>query len=410
MWDWKSGESAGDPAESLQLGFCAYCACKLTGRRQASVAYKYLRDTRVTTSAADIGIDGLRRVRTRLERIRALGTQPRVGAHCGDLWCPARHVCPELIGKPRKDSEKEKSMPRMTLASIKRGVVETPLSVVLYGPEKVGKSTFAAGAPSPIFLSGKDSEGTAHLDVSRFPEAESWGDIQDAVAFMGTSDASEFQTLVIDTADWIEPLAWEKVCKDGGKQQIDDFGYGKGYNNARELWRGLTNSLDDLRRQHGKHIVVLAHSQVRTFNNPAGDDFDRYELKLNGKTASVLKEWPSALMFANYETYTSEKDGKVLGVGTGSRIVHTEHRAAWDAGNRYGLPETLPLDWSEFQSAVKAGKPSSAEKLQAECSELLKVLDDATKGKALGALERAADDASKLAKVADWMRGKANAA
>ncbi|WP_210255099.1 hypothetical protein [Ochrobactrum sp. MC-1LL] len=35
-----------------------------------------------------------------------------------------------------------------------------------------------------------------------------------------------------------------------------------------------------------------------------------------------------------------------------ARVMHTEERPAFLAKNRYGLPETLPLDWSEFLAAM----------------------------------------------------------
>lgn len=406
--DWKSGHtSAGDPAESLQLGFPAYCACKATGRRSATVSYNYLGDKRVTVRQADLDVEALRRVRDRLIRIMHADTKPRVGAHCGELWCPARMVCSELQrGRtaPKDSANQEKHMPRMTLASITKGVVESPICCVLYGPEKVGKSSFAAGAPSPVFLG--EPEGTDHLDVARFPSPESWDDIVEALTVL-REEKHQHKTVVVDTADWIEPLIWAEVCKRGGKNSIEDFGYGRGYGDALALWRELLERLNGLRREQRLNVIVVAHSQVKTFRNPAGDDFDRFELKIHGKAAALLKEWPSAVLFANYETLTTkDSSGRARGVGTGSRILHTEHRPAWDAGNRYSLPDELPLDWDEFSAAVKAGQPSSIPTLQAECSDLIDKLDPETKAKAEVLLTKSGNDARQLAKLADRLRAK----
>jgi hypothetical protein len=411
--DWKSGKtSAGDPSESLQLGFAAYCACKAMGCRNATVTYQYLGDKRVTPRQSLLGIHELVRVRDRLIRIMQRDNKPRVGEHCGRLWCPARNVCPELQrGRvaPRQDSKKENTtMSRMTIASITKGVVAAPICCVLYGPEKVGKSSFAADAPNPIYIS--EPEGTNHLDVDRFPVPQSWDDVLEALQTLLSGD-HEFKTVVVDTADWIEPLIWDDVCKRGGKKSIEDFGYGKGFGDALTVWRDLLQRLDEIRAKRQMNVVVIAHSQVKTFRNPAGDDFDRYELKVHGKAAALLKEWPSAVLFANYETLTSkDSSGRIRGVGTGSRVLHTEHRPAWDAGNRYSLPEELPLSWEEFAAAVKNARPSSAKALLEECAELVAKLDDETKVKATAMIEKAGDNTKQLAKIADRLRAKTRAA
>src|SRR5437870_1075345 len=65
--------------------------------------------------------------------------------------------------------------PRMTLASIRTGRLESPLRLLAYGLEGVGKSSFAADAPAPIFVCPED--GTRHLDIARFPEPESWAEV-----------------------------------------------------------------------------------------------------------------------------------------------------------------------------------------------------------------------------------------
>jgi hypothetical protein len=241
----------------------------------------------------------------------------------------------------------------MTLSAVKTGRITQPLRVLLAGCEGIGKSTFGSHAPSPIFLGAED--GTAQLDVARFPEPGSWEDVLDAIRVLTNEDHS-YRTLVIDTLDWLEPFVWRAVCEAGRKPSIEDFGYGKGYVAALEEWRSFVASLEALRRKRGMHVVLLAHTQVKLFKNPEGDDYDRYTLKLHEKAGGLLKEWSDAVLFANYETHVLKDGSRSKGFGGGSRVMHTERRAAWDAKNRFGLPERLPLDWSEFMAAVDASR------------------------------------------------------
>lgn len=303
---------------------------------------------------------------------------------------------------------------RMTLSAVRRGkITDHPKRVLLYGPEGIGKSTFANGAPSPIFLCPED--GTAELDVARLPEPQSWSDVIDAVRLLGR-EQHEFRTLVIDTLDWIEPLCWRHVCAVGKKESIEDFGYGKGYLAALEEWRGLIVEIDKLRASRGMHIVMLGHSKVATFKNPEGDDYDRYSLKMHEKAGGLLKEWVDAVLFANYETFVDKASDRARGKGlsSGARVIHTERRAAWDAKNRYGMPEQIPLSWDEFaQSAgLVAPKEHDAGKVAELRTEVMRIVggigDAALTEKVTAWLATDnAKDASKLAEMVNRMTKRA---
>lgn len=290
----------------------------------------------------------------------------------------------------------------MPLTSVVKGKLEKPPRVLLYGVEKIGKSTFAAGAPSPIFLCSED--GTAELDVARFREPTRWEEVRYAIDTLVRSQ-HDYKTFVVDTLDWLEPLCWTEVCRKASVPSLEEVGggYGKGFDQARETWRDLLADLDELRHKRGMTIVLLAHSWVKAFNNPEGDNYDRYEMKLNLKTGTIIKEWCDAVLFATYETYAvKNKSGKVKGVSDGARIVHTQRRGAWDAGNRYDLPETLPLDWEAFADAMKARQSETPEQLKARIGLMLEgVKETKWHAKVTASVSAAGDDAVELARIAN---------
>ena len=45
--------------------------------------------------------------------------------------------------------------------------------------------------------------------------------------------------------------------------------------------------------------------------NVLGDDYDHFESKLNAKVGGIFKEWADAVLFARFETFVENKDGKV---------------------------------------------------------------------------------------------------
>ena len=241
-------------------------------------------------------------------------------------------------------------------STIHRGPLVRAQKTVIYGPEGIGKTTLAAQFPSPVFL---DTEGgTHHLDVARFPAPKTWDDVTKIITALA-SESHEFKTLVVDTADWLEKLLIEEVCRRANKTSIEEFGYGKGYVVVAEEVTKFLASLNALLAR-GMHILLLAHCRIAKFEQPdAAGAYDRYELKLTKQVAPLIKEWCDMLLFANYFTKVAENDsGKKRGVGGRERKLYTTHTAAWDAKNRHGFEENLPFEFAAVASAFGASNES----------------------------------------------------
>lgn len=288
---------------------------------------------------------------------------------------------------------------QFTLADVSSGKRQQAFRLMLSGTEGIGKSTFGAGAPSPLFLGAED--GTDHLDVKRLPTPQTWADVFRSVNLLH-AEKHDFKTLVVDTVDWLEPLCWDYVCARDKKKDIEDYGFGKGYLAALDEWRKLLRAFESLRAK-GMHVILLAHTHLKTFKNPLGDDFDRYELKLNLKAGGLLKEWCDAVLFANYETFAVKAQGaqKAKGVSSGARYIYTERTAAYDAKNRYGLPPTMALSWTEFETLARSG--GSAEALLASIKEALPKLDRAEQDIVAAAITRAGLDTTKLSQLLNYV-------
>lgn len=238
---------------------------------------------------------------------------------------------------------------------ISRGLQTGPQKVVLYGPEGIGKSTFGAQFPAPLFLDVE--QGTRHIDVARFdPPPASWTALLAAVKEFLTERPTEFGTLVLDTADWAEQMCIRHVCDSNQKKGVEDFGYGKGYVYVAEAFGELLNLLGDVVTA-GYNVVILAHAKMRKFEQPdEAGAYDRWELKLSKQVAPMVKEWADMVLFANYKTMvitTGKGDSlKAKAQGQGRRVLYTTHHSCWDAKNRHGLPDELPLDYGQIAHCI----------------------------------------------------------
>lgn len=246
---------------------------------------------------------------------------------------------------------------------ITSGTVQTAQKVVLYGPEGIGKSSLAAQFPTPVFI---DTEGsTKQLNVQRLPKPSSWEMLKQQVVWVKQQGPSRFGTLVIDTVDWAEMLCVESVCATHNKTGVEDFGYGKGYIFVAEEIGRFLNLLSDI-VEAGIHVVLTAHAQIIKFEQP--DEmgaYDRYQLKLGQKTGSrtapLVKEWADMVLFINYKTFSvaTDKEGKKNKAQGGARTMYTTHHPAWDAKNRHGLPDDLPLDYGRIAHIFSGPAPAS---------------------------------------------------
>lgn len=244
------------------------------------------------------------------------------------------------------------------------GKVEKHKKVVIYGPEGVGKSSLANNFPKPLFI---DTEGsTTELDTDRLPRPSSWQMLKQQIDWY-KQQIGRFETLIIDTIDWAESLCNQQICASHNVKGIEDIGYGKGYVYSTEEFGRLLNMLSDVVDQ-GSNVVLVAHSQIVKFEQP--DEmgaYDRYQLKLGkgtgSRTAAIVKEWADMVLFINYKTYSVAVDdqGRRHKAQGGTRTMFTTHHPAWDAKNRFDLPDELPLEYAQiahiFEGSSQAQQP-----------------------------------------------------
>ena len=240
----------------------------------------------------------------------------------------------------------------MSKYQVTSGVIPAPVKVVLYGPEGIGKSTFASQFPDPVFI---DAEGgTKRLDVRRLPRPTSWAMLLDEVKEVRQGGVP-CTTLVLDTADWAEALCIRSICTKAKVDGLEGFGYGKGYVYAKEEFGRLLDQLEEVVAT-GRNVVVLAHATIAKFEQPdAVGNYDRWQMKTTKQVAPLLREWCDMLLFANYKTVVekagSGPNAKNKASG-GRRVMYTTHHPCWDAKNRFGLADELPLDYQAIASII----------------------------------------------------------
>ena len=223
---------------------------------------------------------------------------------------------------------------------IVKGRQARPVRAVIYGPEGIGKSTLASRFPAPLFVDLED--GTARMEVSRVTPL-SFSAVMQAVVEL-SKNANGFQTVVFDTADWLERQLASAMLAEHNWRSIETPGYGKGYTMLAEDFRKFLDAVTAMQAANGMHVVFCAHAWLRKQELPdESGAFDRWEMKLSKHVGPALKEWSDLLLFCNYQTIVVTQDGGKAKAQGQERVMYAAHHACWDAKNRYGLAERLPM-------------------------------------------------------------------
>lgn len=237
-----------------------------------------------------------------------------------------------------------------------------PRKLVIYGTHGIGKSSFAAACPfgPVVFLPTEDGYQDLNpkvkvLTFHKKKVLDSEAELHEAISLL-VSNEHPFKTVVLDSAEVAETLIQNQVAKSANKDSISEIGFGKGHVAAASKFDLLLSGLDALNAR-GMFVIVIGHADIERFNDPAGDPYDRYTMRLDKRINPRLQEWADEVFFANYKVFTKTVDegfGKktVKAVGSGDRVLYTTERPTHDAKNRLGLPDEMPLNWEVYQSKL----------------------------------------------------------
>ena len=212
-----------------------------------------------------------------------------------------------------------------------------------------------------------DIEGGAkHLDVARIAAPSSWDAYLAEARELATENHS-FKSYVVDTLDALEALATAAVCEKNHKQTLADFSWGGGTRCSFRVAHLPQGHGADPRQ--GVNIILIAHEHRKSFSDPELGSFEMYRPKLQEKAWALTNEWCDAVLFAQFDQALLEKDGqRARAIVSGRRVLRTQRGTGYVAKNRYGLPETIDLDWKTLKTAAQPADARSSARSSTRCS------------------------------------------
>lgn len=237
----------------------------------------------------------------------------------------------------------------------------TPLKIIIYGPNGVGKSTFASHFKNPIFIDFEQKSD--HLDIDKQP-IETFEEFMTYLKCLIDQD-HDYSTIVIDSIDQLDSAIENYIKK------LPVF-----VSNPKRLEFGNLNSLIaekffDVCRllnilfSHKKmNIIFTGHESIRNSHDSRYPVFDYYHLKISPKASSVLCNWVHCTLFAAYEIFFEEEENvgfnktRIRARGNDRRVLYTTGTANFLASNVFDLPHTIKLTktsdtYKAFTDAIK---------------------------------------------------------
>lgn len=239
------------------------------------------------------------------------------------------------------------------ITSLKPSINISAPKIIIYGKSKIGKSTFASQAPNPIVLDLEN--GMESILVSKY-KAKTFYDVMEFMRSLYKQN-HDFKYLVVDSIDWLERIMVDQLCAQYQAKTLNDrnckaFGYGGGERLLLTMWNQFISGMDFLHQEKNMGIILIAHNQIKKFDDPLTESYDQHSIKLEKRSAERLKEWVDCILFASQKVkIEGQKQAFNAVVNRGKdmgRIIYTEARPSFEAGNRFNLPPEIEFSWKAF--------------------------------------------------------------
>ena len=257
----------------------------------------------------------------------------------------------EMSNLLTSSEEKKEGVPVSILDHIKVRSAARPRVTLIHGLSGLGKTTWAASFPDPVIVQTED--GCADIEVASTPVATKWDSVLAVLNELASPDVEHgYKTVVLDSADHFEGLVYKAL-------HLESFpsDYGRGEVECTRRFKMMMDSLISCRAR-GLNVVIIAHSALKSVQDPFGNSYDRYSPKLSKRNNALVTEMVDEIGFARQQIFMAEAKVKfgtqTVAKSTGEVSLDFGPSPAFVSKKRLpGLPDSVDLwSWGEYAQYV----------------------------------------------------------
>ena len=238
-------------------------------------------------------------------------------------------------------------MPILDLLSLKPTVISKNLKdkyILLYGPPKVGKTTFAAQCPDNLMLCFE--KGVNFISGIYAADIEKWSDFKAILKQLERPDIkNKFKTITIDTLNVAWELCNQFICK---KYDVDDISYipyGKGYDLRDTEFNNALRQITIL----GYGLILIAHVKIKTKKTQNEEIITNISPNIPDRAQEIVNALVDITGYISMSVVPDE-NGQLKTV----RKIITQSTDIITAGTRCKfLKPEIPFDYNIFSSEIQ---------------------------------------------------------
>lgn len=165
----------------------------------------------------------------------------------------------------------------------------------IYGPQKVGKTTFGAHMPGHLILAFE--RGYNALPGAMIQDVTTWGVFKQVVKELKKPEVKEtYKSLIIDTVDFAADACQKYICNQLGIENIGDGGWtNNGWSRYKKEFEGTFRELAQL----GYAIVFISHDQEKTIKLQNGQEYQQICSTVQKSAATVVENMCDIIGYAH---------------------------------------------------------------------------------------------------------------
>lgn len=165
----------------------------------------------------------------------------------------------------------------------------------IYGPAKVGKTTFGSKMPGHLLLAFE--RGYNALPGVRAIDVTTWGEMKQIVRELKKPEVKEvYKSIIVDTADVAADACQKYICNQLGIENIGDGGW------STNGWAKYKKEFEDTFRtltQLGYAVVFLSHEKEKTIKPQTGNEYQQIGSSMQSSAMAIVENMSDIIGYAH---------------------------------------------------------------------------------------------------------------